>query len=276
MESAVDMADSRAATNTLLAELRAGHLAPAAVVRFLGHAAHRSLRQAARRPRAPAELTALHTVMFTVAAGRRPGRRWVTASWALAVLHLGLLENQTRLTTADALTLMRANLPALPGGAGRVAGVLAIGLDLADGRLARQQGTASPFGEYADTFADAAYWMWAHPAPRTQPHRRAASVAAGALPVAAVTGLALYRGRFPSTITCAGSPRSPFRSTPRAAWPCFERAMRAAREYRQGDEEFAWCASAIWPRWFFRGWHDYCEAHLSGCCVPVPFERTDG
>ncbi|MEU3049058.1 CDP-alcohol phosphatidyltransferase family protein [Streptomyces sp. NPDC006984] len=37
---------------------------------------------------------------------------------------------------------------------------MAVGLDLADGRLARHQGTSSPFGDYADTFADAAFWTW--------------------------------------------------------------------------------------------------------------------
>ncbi|MGA5442344.1 CDP-alcohol phosphatidyltransferase family protein [Streptomyces griseoincarnatus] len=197
MESVSEMADSRAATNVLLGDLREAHLAPAAVVRFLGRAARRSLTQAARRPRALAELTALHGALYAVAAGRRPGRRWVTTSWALAVLHLGLLEQRTRLTAADALTLMRANLPALPGGASRVSGVLAIGLDLADGRLARHQGTTSPFGEYADTFADAAYWMWF--TLRHEPSRtvRVAAVAAWALPVVAVTGLALCRGTMP-------------------------------------------------------------------------------
>jgi hypothetical protein len=191
------MADSRAATNVLLAELRAGHPAPAAVVRFLGHAVRRSLRQAAQRPRALAELTALHGALYTLADGRRPGRRWVTTSWVLAVLHLGLLEHRTRLAAADVLTVMRANLPVLPGGAGRVSGVLAIGLDLADGRLARHQGTVSPFGEYADTFADAAYWMWL--TLRHEPSRtvRAAAVAAWALPIVAVAGVALRRGTMP-------------------------------------------------------------------------------
>ncbi|MEU9238281.1 CDP-alcohol phosphatidyltransferase family protein [Streptomyces sp. NPDC048385] len=197
MQSVSEMADSRAATNLLLAELREGHLAPAAVVRFLGRAARRSLRQAARRPRALAELTALHGALYAVASGRRPGRRWVTTSWALAVLHLGLLEQRTCLTTADALTLMRANLPALPGGGGRISGVLAIGLDLADGRLARHQGTNSPFGEYADTFADAAYWMWF--TLRHEPSRtvQVAAVTTWTLPVVAVTGLALRRGTMP-------------------------------------------------------------------------------
>lgn len=191
------MADSRAATNALLAELRQGQFSPAAVGRFLGHAVCRSLRQAARRPRALAELTALHGALLAAATGRRPGRRWVATSWTLTVLHLGLLEHRTRLTVPDALTLVRANLPALPGGAGRASGALAIGLDLADGALARHQGTASPFGEYADTFADAAYWMWltlGHEPSRTV---RAAAVAAWGLPVAAVTGLALRRGAMP-------------------------------------------------------------------------------
>lgn len=200
------MADSRAATNALLADLREGNLAPAAVVRFLGHAARRSLLQAVRRPRDLAELTALHGILFAVAAGRRPGRRWVTASWVLAVLHLGLLEHRTCLTTADTVTLLRADLPALPGGTGRVSGVLAIGLDLADGHLARHQRTASPFGEYADTPPDSVrevppsptpYWTWL--TLRHEPSRavRMAAVVAWALPVVTVTGLALRRGTMP-------------------------------------------------------------------------------
>ncbi|PCG85375.1 hypothetical protein CIB93_14510 [Streptomyces sp. WZ.A104] len=197
MESVSESADSRAATNALLAGLCADGLAPAAVVRFLGLAAHRSLRQAARRPRALAELTVLHGALFVLASGRRPGRRWVAAGWVLAVLHLGLLEHRTRLATADVLTLMRGNLPALPGGAGRASGVLAVGLDLADGRQARHQGTTSPFGEYADTFADAAYWTWL--TLRHEPSRtlRTAAIAAWALPVVTVTGLALRRGTMP-------------------------------------------------------------------------------
>ncbi|MFG2878740.1 CDP-alcohol phosphatidyltransferase family protein [Streptomyces sp. NPDC048337] len=197
MESVADLADSRAVTDVLLGDLRAAHLTPAAVVRFLGRAARRSLRQAARRPRALVELTALHGVLYALADGRRPGRRWVTTSWTLAALHLGMLEHRNRLTTADALTLLRGNLPALPGGAGRASGLLAIGLDLADGHLARNQGAVSPFGEYADTFADAAYWTWF--TLRHEPSRtvRAAAVAAWTLPIVAVTGLALHRGTMP-------------------------------------------------------------------------------
>ncbi|WP_327327069.1 CDP-alcohol phosphatidyltransferase family protein [Streptomyces sp. NBC_01210] len=82
----------------------------------------------------------------------------MASSQALAVTHLGLLERREQLTAADTLTLIRANLPALPGRASRWSGPLAIVLDLADGRLARRQGAVSPFGDYADTLADAAYW----------------------------------------------------------------------------------------------------------------------
>ncbi|WSR04258.1 CDP-alcohol phosphatidyltransferase family protein [Streptomyces sp. NBC_01210] len=104
------------------------------------------------------QLSLLHGLLLALAAGTRPGRRWVASSQALAVTHLGLLERREQLTAADTLTLIRANLPALPGRASRWSGPLAIVLDLADGRLARRQGAVSPFGDYADTLADAAYW----------------------------------------------------------------------------------------------------------------------
>lgn len=75
--------------------------------------------------------------------------------------------------------------------------MLAIALDLADGRLARHRGPVSPFGEYADTFADAAYWTWL--TLRHEPSRtvRAAAVAAWALPVVTVTAVAVRRGIMP-------------------------------------------------------------------------------
>ncbi|MFC9645017.1 hypothetical protein ACFTZF_41935 [Streptomyces mirabilis] len=84
----------------------------------------------------------------------------MATSSALAVTHLGLLERREQLTAADTLTLIRANLPALPGRASRWSGQLAIVLHLAGGRLARRQGAVSPFGVYADTWADTAYWTW--------------------------------------------------------------------------------------------------------------------
>lgn len=70
-------------------------------------------------------------------------------------------------------------------------------MDMADGRLARHQGTVSPFGYYADTLADAAFWTWLtlrHESSRTV---RAAAIAAWVLPVVTVTVIAARRGSMP-------------------------------------------------------------------------------
>jgi hypothetical protein len=167
-------ADSRAATNALLGILRQGRWRPGAIARFTAEAAHRSLHQAASRPQALAQVTALHGLLLALARHRRPGRLWVAASWTLSALHLGLLDHRERLAIADAATL-----------------------DVADGRLARRQGTVSPFGDYADTLADAAFWTWL--TLRHEPSRtvRAAAIAAWALPAVTVTVIAVGRGAMP-------------------------------------------------------------------------------
>ncbi|MEU8523284.1 CDP-alcohol phosphatidyltransferase family protein [Streptomyces sp. NPDC048577] len=194
--SVSDLADSRAATDALLRTLSAGRGRPRAVAGFLRLAAGRSLAQATLRPRAVGQLTALHSVLLA-AAPDRAGVTWVTASWTLGVLHLGLLERRDRLALADVFTLLRGNLPALAAGAGRWSGLLAVALDFADGRTARRRGTVSPFGEHADSIADAAFWTWL--ALRHEPGRtvRLAAVGAWLLPVAAVTADAVRAGRMP-------------------------------------------------------------------------------
>ncbi|MGH3159780.1 MAG: CDP-alcohol phosphatidyltransferase family protein [Streptosporangiaceae bacterium] len=184
---------SRAATDALLGILRAGRWSPRAVACFFASAAGRSVRQAARRPRALAQITALHGAVLTLAGGQRRG--WVAASWTLSVLHLGMLEDRDRLSVADALTLLRGNLPALAAGSGRWAGVVAIASDLADGALARRQGTVSRFGDYADSLADAAFWTWlvlAHDPSRTV---RSAAITTWVAPAVAVTAVSLARGQ---------------------------------------------------------------------------------
>ncbi|MFJ9539153.1 CDP-alcohol phosphatidyltransferase family protein [Streptomyces sp. NPDC101225] len=191
-----DLTDSRAATDALLGVLSQGRFKPSAVGRFLGMAAHRSLRQAAYRPRALIQVTVVHALLLAVSRDRA-GRRWVTAAWCLAVLHLGLLEHRDRLSSADVLTLLRGNLPATALGSCRWSGVLALSSDLADGRLARRQGTCTPFGDYADSLADAAFWTWL--VLRYEPSRtvRTAALAAWAAPVTAVTAVALRHGAMP-------------------------------------------------------------------------------
>ncbi|MBT2391866.1 CDP-alcohol phosphatidyltransferase family protein [Streptomyces sp. ISL-1] len=191
-----DLTDSRAATNALLGALKQDRWRPHAVARFLWQAADRSVRQAACRPRALAQITALHGMLLALTQTQE-GRRWVATSWTLGALHLGLLEHRDRLSPADALTLLRGNLPATTVGSSRFSGVLAIASDLADGHLARHQATVSPFGDYADSFADAAFWTWL--VLRHEPSRavRAAAIAAWALPVATVSALAISRGTMP-------------------------------------------------------------------------------
>ncbi|MCX4582398.1 CDP-alcohol phosphatidyltransferase family protein [Streptomyces sp. NBC_01481] len=195
--SVSDLTDSRAATNALLGALRRDGWRPHAVARFLWQAADRSARQAARRPRALGQITALHCLLLARAGQQRPGRGWVATSWTLAVVHLGLLEHRDRLSPADMLTLIRGNLPATSMGPSRWSGLLAITLDLTDGHLARNQGTVSPFGDYADSFADAAYWTWLTLSHEPSRAVRAAAIAAWALPVVTVTAIGIRRGTMP-------------------------------------------------------------------------------
>ncbi|GAB3488507.1 CDP-alcohol phosphatidyltransferase family protein [Amycolatopsis cihanbeyliensis] len=182
--------DSRAATNALLAEVRAGRWGPRAWVRFLADATRRSVHQARRHPRALAEVTALH-VLFAVLADRR-GRAWVAVSWGMAASHLGLLEQRSSIGLASTITLARANLPALAGG--RWVSGLALGSDLADGWLARGLGAESRFGAAADSLADAAFWTWF--TLRHEPsHRvRAMALLAWLAPVVAVTAASARQG----------------------------------------------------------------------------------
>ncbi|KJS63375.1 hypothetical protein VM95_03905 [Streptomyces rubellomurinus] len=189
----MEAAGSRAATDALLALLRGGGWRPAAWTRFLVLAAERSWQEAARRPRALAEISLLHGALL--AAGRGRGRWWVATSWALAASHLGLLEDRRSLGAANALTLVRANLPVVGAALGRWIGLVAAASDLADGAVARRLGTVTPFGDYADSLADAAFWTWL--TVRSEPSRAVSVAAMGAwaAPVAVVAAGSLAHGR---------------------------------------------------------------------------------
>jgi hypothetical protein len=190
MREVIAEPDSRAATNQLLAELRDGRWRPDAWSEFLAGAVRRSIRQARQRPRALAEITALHAGFAVLARG---GRVWTVVSLALAATHLGMLEGRRSIGWADAITLTRANLPTLADGWWLP--MLALGSDVADGRLARGLGTTSPFGAAADALADAAFWAWY--ARRHEPSRtvRAAAVLAWVAPVLTVTTISVSRGQ---------------------------------------------------------------------------------
>jgi phosphatidylglycerophosphate synthase len=185
-------AASRAATDELLAGLRAGRWRPAAWVRFAALSTHRSVYQARRHQRALIEVTVLHAA-FVVLAGPR-GRRWTAVSWALAVVHLGMLDARQSLGLANAITLLRANLPAI-GGSSRWLPAFALATDLLDGRIARHGDAVTSFGAHADSFADAVFWTWF--ALRHEPSRavRVAALAAWAAPVVIVTMASIAGGR---------------------------------------------------------------------------------
>ncbi|MGI5286502.1 CDP-alcohol phosphatidyltransferase family protein [Nonomuraea polychroma] len=187
-----DRAGSRAATDALLAELRDSGWRSAAWGRFVARATRRSIRQAAPRPRAVAEVTLLHAAFLLLARGRGAG--WTTVSWLLCLTHLGMLEERSSIGPANALTLLRAHLPHL-GAGGRWLGLVAIATDLLDGRLARARGETTAFGDYADSFADAAFWIWFAVRHEPNPRVRAAALAAWAAPVAVVTAAAFARGK---------------------------------------------------------------------------------
>jgi Phosphatidylserine synthase len=187
------MAESRAVTNALLSGLAAGHWRPRAWFSFFAQAVRRSGKQAAAHPGAVGEVVVLHGTFLML--GDRRGRGWVVASGALALTHLGLLGPNSRLGMANTLTLSRANLPVLAAGRPRWLGFAALGSDLLDGALARRLGSQSAFGAYADSLADAAFWIWyTIRDPRSRPVRLA-GLAAWALPVLAVSGISVRRGR---------------------------------------------------------------------------------
>jgi hypothetical protein len=150
-----DTTDSRAASNDLLAQLHNDRWRLRAWIRFLARACRRSHQQALSRPQALVEATALHGALLAV--GRRP---WTLISWALTVTHLGLLGRRRTLGAANALTLVRANLPSIAAPPNRWLGVIALVTDLLDGRLARRGHAETLFGAHADSLADAAFWLW--------------------------------------------------------------------------------------------------------------------
>lgn len=184
---------SRAATNKLLGELRVQGWRPAAWTRFLAAATGRSVEQASVHWRALGEATVLHGLFLVL--GRGSGRRWVATSWVLTGLHLGLLEERSHLGVANTLTLVRGNLPVTGRALGPWLALSAVATDFVDGELARQTGTTTPFGRYADALADAAFWTWITFARDGDRDLKAAVVLNWLVPIAGVTAISVCRGQ---------------------------------------------------------------------------------
>lgn len=108
----------------------------------------RSIDQLAARPLAAAEALAISVGLAWLGGARLRS----TAACLLALSHLGLLGHRRSLGLANALTLIRAGLPARAWAA-----PLALALDAADGLIARRRGPTA-FGSFADPLADVAFW----------------------------------------------------------------------------------------------------------------------
>jgi hypothetical protein len=188
---------SRAATNELLAELRTGRWRPRAWGRFIGRAAVLSWTAAQHRPRAVAEIAAVHAALAALSRGKRrtSSGYWVAISWALSTTHLGLLESNRSLGVANIMTLLRANLPAMRPRDGRLCAAAALASDLVDGRLARWRHTATPFGQYADSIADAVFWTWFAFRHETDPRMRLLALGSWTIPAVTVMVTSVAGGR---------------------------------------------------------------------------------
>jgi len=179
--------DSRVFVNDALAELRASRWRPAAWATFLRRCGARSAEQARRHPRAAVEVTVVHLAMLPIA---RRSPVLLTASWSLAMTHLGLLGARAgSIGPASALSMLRANLPARRWGL-----PLAVATDVADGWLARRTAPTA-FGAYADPLADVTFWtrhVWARERSFTL---RAAATGLWLLPVLAIAAAYFIGGR---------------------------------------------------------------------------------
>ena len=151
--------DTRVFVDDALAELRASRWRPAAWATFVRRCGARSAKQARSHPRAAVEVTVVHLAMLPIA---RRSPVSLTASWVLAMTHLGLLGTKTgSIGPANVVSMLRANLPARRWGP-----ALAVASDAADGWLARRTAPTA-FGAYADPLADVTFWMrhvWAREA----------------------------------------------------------------------------------------------------------------
>lgn len=186
-------AESRAATDALLAGLAAGGWRPRAWCTFLTAACRRSREQALAHPRAGGELAALHAGYLLV--GDRRAAVRVATTGALALTHLGMLKSGASLGVANTITLTRANFP------------YSQHADPAGSEPSRSAATYSTVGwpgvsapsplsrAYADSLADAAFWIWFAGGERRSVPLRVGSLAAWGLPVAAVSTVGLRRGR---------------------------------------------------------------------------------
>lgn len=187
------VADSRVASNLLLAELRHSNWSAPGVLRFLRSSFARSLYQAATRPRAVVEATSLHLLIAALSPAK--SRSWVFCSFFLTMTHLGMLGEKRRLGLPNMITLVRANLPVFDSRLGPAIPLIALVSDFLDGKLARASASVTAFGTHADFFSDTAVWTWFTLRKEPSTVVRSAVFAAWLIPILAMTALSVGRGR---------------------------------------------------------------------------------
>lgn len=184
---------SRQASDSLLLILSSGRWRPTAWVNFVALATRRSIATAKAHPRAFAETTVIHVLMGLLSTRR--GLPWIVSTWFMAVTHLGMLDARSSIGIPNALTLARANLPAIGNRVGRWIPLIALGSDFADGKIARATGVVTPFGSSADFLADTAVWTWFTLRHENNRLLQTLTFAAWAAPVVGLTAASMYRGK---------------------------------------------------------------------------------
>ena len=189
----IDRMPSRQASESLLSVLTAGRGRPSAWVRVLELTTRRSVATARAHPRALAEVTALHAGMAFLSTRR--GLPWIATSWFMAATHLGMLNERESIGVPNALTLARANLPAIENRVGKWIPLIALGSDFADGKIARATGAVTPFGSSADFLADTAVWTWFTLRHENNRMLQLLTFAAWVAPVVGLTAASMARGK---------------------------------------------------------------------------------
>lgn len=139
----------------------------------------------ARHPLAAAEALAISIGLAWLGGARLRS----AAAGLLALTHLGLLGDRRSLGLANALTLVRAGLPARAWAA-----PVALALDASDGLVARRRGPTA-FGSFADPLADAAFWSALALRPESGMVARAVTALAWTAPAAGIAAAYFAKGR---------------------------------------------------------------------------------
>jgi len=178
--------------NEVLQRLRAERYTVRAWSVFWARSWSESRRAARARRRAAADVHLLHAALFLATGDPR-----AAISWTMAWTHVGLIPVGQGLGVANALSLLRANLPIIAAARPRLVATVAVLTDLADGAIARRTGGVTPFGVYADGLADVVFWTWFAWRCEEDPWLRRTAMLSWLAPSVVFTMAAMTGGRMP-------------------------------------------------------------------------------